>query len=78
MLRVILVSLNTKRGTYGSGYKLILTRNSDNAVLNKDNALNIGSIKINCFEWYIPNNTPAIPQQATLSKQILSKTPTEF
>ena len=31
-----------EKGTYGLGYKLILTTNSDNAVLNKDNATNIG------------------------------------
>ena len=29
-----------EKGTYGLGYKLTLTRNSDNAVLNKGNAIN--------------------------------------
>ena len=33
-------------GTYGLGYKLALTRNTDNAVLNKDNTVNNGKIKI--------------------------------
>ena len=29
-----------EKGTYGLGYELTLTRNSDNAVLNKGNAVN--------------------------------------
>ena len=29
------------KGTYGLGYKLTLTRNTNNAVLNKDNAINL-------------------------------------
>ena len=35
-----------EKGTYGLGYKLSMTRNSDNAVLNKDNAINIGKLKL--------------------------------
>ena len=46
------------KGTYGLGYKLTLTRNTDNAVLNKDNAINLGRIKINGIEWYVPHYTP--------------------
>ena len=46
--------------------------------LNKDNAVNIGKIKINALEWYVPHYRQSIPQQARLSKQILSKTPTEL
>ena len=37
------------KGTYGLGYKLTLTRNKDNAVLNKDKATIIGKIKIIAF-----------------------------
>ena len=48
-----------------------MTRNSDNAVLNKDNAINIGKIKINAIEWYVPHYTPSMQQQAILSEQIL-------
>ena len=33
------------KGTYGFGYKLTLTRNTDNAVLNKGNAINNGKLK---------------------------------
>ena len=39
-----------QKATYGLGYKLILTRNTDNAVLNKGNAINIGKIKVNAIE----------------------------
>ena len=64
--------------TYGLGYKLTLTRNTDNAVLNKDNAINNGKIRINAIEWYVPHYTPSMQQQSILSKQILNKTPTQI
>ena len=67
-----------EEGTYGLGYKLSMTRNSDNAVLNKDNAINTGKVKINAIEWYVPHYTPSIQQQAILSKQILNKSPTQI
>ena len=66
------------KGTYGLGYKLTLTRNTDNAVLKKDNAINNGKIKINAIEWYVPHYTPSIQQQSILSKQIINKTPTQI
>ena len=40
-----------ENGTYGLGYKLTLTRSTDNAVLNKDNAVNNAKIKTNALEW---------------------------
>ena len=67
-----------EKATYGLGYKLTLTRNTDNAVLNKDNAINNGKIKINAIELYVPHYTPSMQQQSMLSKQILNKTPTEI
>ena len=67
-----------EKGTYGLDYKLTLTRNTDNAVLNKANAINLGKTRINAIEWYIPHYTPSIQQQSILSKQILSKTPTQI
>ena len=67
------------KGTYGLGYKLTLTRNTNNAVLNKDKAINLGRIKINAIEWYVPHYTHSIQQQQSiLSKQIINKTPTEI
>ena len=45
-----------EKATYGLvGYKLTITKNSDNAVLNKTNATAIGIIKINSTEWYVPH-----------------------
>ena len=67
-----------EKGTYGLGYKLTLTRNTDNAVLNKANAINLGKIKINALEWYIPHYTPSMQQQSILSDQILNKKPTQI
>ena len=67
-----------EKGTYGLGYKLTLTRNTDNAVLNKGNAINNGKVKINALEWYVPHYTPSVLQQSILSKQILNKTPTQI
>ena len=67
-----------EKGTYGLGYKLTLTRNSDNAVLNKANATINGKNKIIGLEWYVPHYTPSIQQQSILSKQILNKTTTQL
>ena len=67
-----------EKATYGLGYKLTLTRNNDNAVLNKANAINNGRVKINALEWHVPHYTPSIQQQSILSKQILNKTPTQI
>ena len=66
------------KGTYGLGYKLTLTRNTNNAVLNKDIAINLGRIKIKAIEWYVPHYTPSLQQQSILSKQIINKTPAEI
>ena len=44
-----------EKGTYVLGYKLTLTRNTGNAVLNKDNAVTNAKIKINALEWCIPH-----------------------
>ena len=67
-----------EKGTYGMGYKLSLTRYTDDSVLNKGNAINNGKIKIKAIEWYVPHYTPSAVQQSILSKQILYKTPTQL
>ena len=46
-----------EKATYGLGYRLILTRNTDNAVLNKDIGLTNAKVKINSLDWYVPNYT---------------------
>ena len=71
-------SLNTKKATHGLGYKLNLTRNSDNAVLNKTNATAIGKSKNNGFELYVPHYTASLKEQGILMKQITDRKPTEF
>ena len=67
-----------EKATYGLGYKLTLTKNTDNAVLNNDNAINNGKIKIIAIEWYVPHFTPSMQQQTILSKQTINKTPTQI
>ena len=67
-----------RKGTYGLGYKLTLTRNNDNAVLNKADATTIVKVKINAIEWYVPHYTPSITQQNILMNQIVKKLPTEL
>ena len=66
------------KGTYGLGYKLTLTRNTDNAVLKKGNAINNGKTKVNSNEWYVPHYTPSITQQNLLMNQIIKKMATEL
>ena len=67
-----------QKATYGLGYNLTLTINSDNAVLKKGNAINNGKIKLIAVEWYVPHYTRSMQQPSILSKQILHKTPTEI
>ena len=67
-----------EKATYGLGYKLTLTRNKDDAVIDKAGAIAEARIRIDHIHWYVPHYTPSIQQQSTLSKQILSKTPAEL
>ena len=67
-----------EKATYGLGYKLTLTRNTDNAVLNKGNATNNAIIKIKTLEYYVSRYTPSMQQQSILSKQPINKTPTQI
>ena len=62
----------------GLGCILTLTRKSDSAVLNKDNAINNGEFKISSNHCYVPPYTSSIAQQAIFVQQIQSKTPTEL
>ena len=67
-----------EKATYGLGYKLTLTRNKDDAVIDKVNGIADARIKNDHIHWYVPHYTPSIQQQSTLSKQISIKTPTEL
>ena len=44
-------------GTYGFGYKLTMTRNTDNSVLIEYNAINNAKMKMNARDWYVPQYT---------------------
>ena len=65
-------------GTLGLGCRLTLTRNRDNAVLNKGNAINNAKFKINSIDYYVPTYTPSLSQQNILMKEIVDKIPTEL
>ena len=67
-----------EKATYGLGYKLTLTRNKDEAVIEKVAGIADARIKINHVHWYVPQNTPSMSQQGIMSKQILNKLSTEF
>ena len=67
-----------EKATYGLGYKLTLTRNKDEAVIDKDACIADARIKMDHIHWYVPHYTPSNQHQGILSKQFLSKTPTEL
>ena len=71
-------SLCQEKGTYGLGYKLTLTRNNDNAVLNKGNAINNAKVKNKSIDWYVPHYTPSLAQGKIIMYQIVRKMPTEL
>ena len=65
-----------EKGTYGLGYKLTLTRNTDNAGLNNDNAVGNGRVKINSLDWYVPHYNPNLEEYNKLMNQIKKNSPT--
>ena len=67
-----------EKATYGLGYKLTLTRNKDDAVIDRAGGIADARIRIDHIHWYVHHYKPSIQQQSTLSKQILIKTPTEL
>ena len=67
-----------EKATYGLGYKLTLTRNKDEVVIDKVAGIADARIKIDHIHWYVAHYTPSFQQRSYLSKQILGKTPTEL
>ena len=49
-----------EKGIFGLSYRLTLTRNTDNAVLNKNDATNNAKNKINGIKWYVPHYVPSL------------------
>ena len=82
-LRIMLEDLfgfaeHQEKATNGLGYKLTLTRNKDEAVIEKVAGIAHARIKIDHIHWYVPHYTLSMSQQTIMSKQILNKTPTEL
>ena len=67
-----------ERATFGLGCQLTITRNRDDAVLDKAAGVADAGIKINHIQCYVPHYTPSIPHQSILSKQNSSETPIEL
>ena len=67
-----------EKATYALGYKITLTRNKDDAVIDKAAGIADPRIKIDHIHWYLPHYTNSIEQQSILSNQFLSKTPTKL
>ena len=65
-----------EKGTYGLVYKLTLTRNTDNTVLNKDNVVVNGRVEINSLDWYVPHYSPNLEEYTKLMTQINKNSPT--
>ena len=53
-----------------------MTRNTDNAVLNKAAATNNAKVKINSLDWYVPHYSPNLEEYNKLMHQIKENTPT--
>ena len=53
-------------------------KKKDEAVLDTAPEIADARIKMDHIHWYVPQYTPSSPQNGILSKQILSKTPTEL
>ena len=67
-----------EKATYGLGYILTLTRNKDDAVIDKTAGIVDLRIQIDLINSYVTHYIPSIQQQGILSKQISSKTPKEL
>ena len=67
-----------EKATYGLGYKLTLTGNKDEAVIEKTAGIADARIKNDHILWYVPSYIPSIHQQGFLSEQFLNKTSTEL
>ena len=53
-----------------------MTRNTDNAVLNKAAATNNAKVKVNSLDWYIPHYSPNLEEYNKFMQQIKKSTPT--
>ena len=65
-----------EKGTYGLGYKLTLKRKTDNTVLNKDNAVGNGRVKINGLDWCVPHYSANLENYTKIMTESEKNTPT--
>ena len=66
------------KSIYGLGFILNIARNKDEAVVDEVRGTDDARIKNDHIHWYVPHFTSSIQQQGFLSKQFLSKTPTDL
>ena len=64
--------------TCGFDLKLTLTRSTDDAVLNKDNAVNNAKIKNNALECYVKYYTPSLEEYKKIMIKITKTTPIQL
>ena len=67
-----------EKATYGLGYKLTLTRNKDDALIDKANGIADARIRIDRIQWYVLHYNPSIQQRTIMFERILNKSPTEL
>ena len=67
-----------EKATYGLGYKLTLTGNKDEAVIDKVVGIANAKSRIDHFHWHVLHYTPSMTQQGVLSEQILNNKPTQL
>ena len=53
-----------------------MTRNTENAVLNKTAATNIAKVKTKSLDWYVPHYSPNLVEYNELIDQITKNSPT--
>ena len=79
MLKIISgFAQSQEKATYGPGYLLSSTRNTDHAVLNKGNGINDAKNINNSIDWHVPTDTPRLSEQIILMNQIVKKMATEL
>ena len=82
-LRIILRDVfgfaeHQEKANYGLGYKLTLTRNKDEVVIDKAVGTADVRMKIDHIHWYVRHYTPSFQQQSFLSNEIYKKIPKEL
>ena len=67
-----------EKASFGLGYKLTLTGNKDEALIDKVGGIVEARNKIDHIHWYVPHYTPSMQKQGILSEQILNNKPTQL